>query len=155
MPVAVMAGPLIHFLLCAFQLHPSDPDEHSKREIHVPSPCQQVASAMAHLESCSPPVLHRDLKPSNVLIDADGRAHVSDFGLCRTLVPGEGSTLTKETGTYMYMSPEMVRCMSYHVPRASACTCTRAGKWYVVCHAMYRMRSACVAPRLHVPYYAA
>jgi len=39
-----------------------------------------VADAMTHLH---PKVVHRDLKPSNVLLTADGRALVADFGVSR------------------------------------------------------------------------
>lgn len=74
-------------------------------------PRPQVASALAALEACDPPILHRDVKPSNVLIDGAGRARLADFGLSRRR-PADGETegvLTGETGTYLYMSPEIMR----------------------------------------------
>lgn len=67
-----------------------------------------MCRGLAALESCSPPVLHRDVKPSNVFVDAAGVARLGDFGLSRAM-PDNSAALTGETGTYLYMSPEMIR----------------------------------------------
>lgn len=63
-----------------------------------------VADALhhAHLHG----VIHRDVKPSNILIDADGRPHLLDFGLAKldaaTTLTAAGDVL----GTLAYMPPE-------------------------------------------------
>jgi len=65
-----------------------------------------VAGAVQHAHSRG--VIHRDLKPSNILVDAEGRAHVLDFGVARLAdVETPSSTVTGQIiGTVQYMSPE-------------------------------------------------
>lgn len=64
-----------------------------------------VARAVAH--SHSQGIVHRDLKPSNILIDAEGRPYVTDFGLAKVFAPGSDMTTTGViAGTPSYMSPE-------------------------------------------------
>jgi serine/threonine protein kinase len=65
----------------------------------------QVARGLAFAHEHG--VVHRDVKPHNVLIDADGVAKVTDFGIARSVDPADGLT---ETGTLLgtseYIAPE-------------------------------------------------
>ena len=67
----------------------------------------QIAAALEHVHGQG--IVHRDLKPANILLDLDGHAYLSDFGIAR----GEGDTRLTRTGciigTAAYLSPEQVR----------------------------------------------
>lgn len=65
-----------------------------------------VAEALHHAHGAG--VIHRDVKPGNIIVRADGRAVLTDFGLARE-AGRQGVTMTGElTGTPAYQSPEQV-----------------------------------------------
>src|SRR5690606_5783041 len=53
-------------------------------------------------------VLHHDLKPENIMMCADGRVVIVDFGLARSLTQAPPSSASR-AGTPAYMSPEQIR----------------------------------------------
>lgn len=56
-------------------------------------------------------IIHRDVKPQNIIVDAGGRARITDFGLSRPLGMDKGRVMTSPgtiIGTLGYMSPEQI-----------------------------------------------
>jgi eukaryotic-like serine/threonine-protein kinase len=79
------------------RLGPLDPQEALAYAIEVAS-----GLAVAHDRR----MVHRDVKPQNVLIDAEGRAKVTDFGIARQLEQQGVTDTGRVLGTTDYVSPE-------------------------------------------------
>ncbi len=82
----------------------------------------EVCDAVEHAHQRG--IIHRDLKPGNVLVDADGKPKVLDFGIARaTNSDRRATTLHTEVGqligTVQYMSPEQVAGASEQIDARS------------------------------------
>src|SRR3954453_12489516 len=72
---------------------------------HPEQLARELLSALAHVHAAG--ILHRDVKPANILIDGEGRSHLTDFGIAR---PPDATAMT-QTGMVMgparYLAPEV------------------------------------------------
>ncbi|KAJ6819172.1 serine/threonine-protein kinase AtPK2/AtPK19-like [Iris pallida] len=64
----------------------------------------EIVSAVSHLHANG--IMHRDLKPENIILDADGHAMLTDFGLAKQF--DENMRSNSMCGTIEYMAPEIV-----------------------------------------------
>lgn len=80
--------------------------------------CVALADGLHHAHEAG--VVHRDLKPGNIMMDADGAAYITDFGLAKRDAP-DATVTTRGTvvGTPSYMSPEQAAGESHLADRRS------------------------------------
>jgi WD40 repeat protein/serine/threonine protein kinase len=67
----------------------------------------QIAGALAAAHRQG--IVHRDVKPGNVLLDEEGNAYLTDFGVALDAGSPERSSGTMMRGTPAYLSPEQIR----------------------------------------------
>lgn len=91
----------------------------SLRPVEALEVATQIAAALSKAHQAG--IVHRDIKPENIMLDAEGRVKVLDFGLAKYTQPLSGfaaddvNTESLHTapgvlmGTTAYMSPEQVR----------------------------------------------
>ncbi|RPH78849.1 MAG: hypothetical protein EHM80_09280, partial [Nitrospiraceae bacterium] len=65
---------------------------------------EQLANALAFAHAHG--IIHRDIKPANVMVDARGKAKLTDFGIAAALDEASITSTGQVIGTPEYMSPE-------------------------------------------------
>ena len=69
--------------------------------------CQQILDALDHAHQKG--VVHRDIKPQNIMLLADGRVKIMDFGIARFSRAEYQDTSEKAIGSVHYISPEQAK----------------------------------------------
>src|ERR687898_2653469 len=68
---------------------------------------EEICAGLAHAHERG--VIHRDIKPHNILLDENGHAKVTDFGIARALDATQATRTGSFLGTALYSSPEQLQ----------------------------------------------
>ena len=98
-------GDDLHTVIRSFKHLSTGPEsERWRRCEHI---LVDVCRALAHIHARG--LVHRDLKPSNILLNPEGRAKLTDFGIVKDLLPtADPDTSSNLVGTWAYASPEQI-----------------------------------------------
>ncbi len=76
---------------------------------------RQIARGMTYLHGQKNPIMHRDLKCCNVLVGKGYSMKIADFGGSRRKMKTTDFSTMSQTGTLLFMAPEMVTERDYDI----------------------------------------
>ena len=100
-PLPASEEPLLAAALAYLQPRSSGRDGYHQ---HLAAIGAQIAEALDHAHRAG--VLHRDVKPANLLLEANGKAWITDFGVAKSLDQPSNTRVGELLGTLHYAAPE-------------------------------------------------